>query len=87
MVYVFSTAIRIAYGDPDGGKEDGRDDVHKAVKSGGYCAKKTTPIIKILARRVIHHRLTPATSVCWKRIDHRASSAQRKRRPWSIDAD
>ena len=61
--YAFGAAIRIAYGDPDGGDEDGRDGARSAVKSGGYCAAKTTPLVKPLALRVLQHPLTPATPV------------------------
>ena len=38
MPYAFVTAIRIAYGNRDGGDEDGRDGTRSAVKSGGCCA-------------------------------------------------
>ena len=62
--YVFGAAIRIAYGDPDGGDKDCRGSVRSAVKSDGYCAAKTTPIIKILALKVLHHPLMPTTPVC-----------------------
>ena len=61
--YAFGAAIRIAYGDRDGGDEDGRDGVHSAVKSGGCCAAKTISLIKPLALRVLQHPLTPATPV------------------------
>ena len=44
--YAFGAIIRIAYGDPDGGDEDGRDSGRSAVKSGGCCAAKTTPLVK-----------------------------------------
>ena len=47
--YAFGAAIRIAYGDPGGGDEDGRDGARSAVKSGGYCATKTITLIKPLA--------------------------------------
>ena len=40
--YAFGADIRIAYGDRDGGGEDGRDGARSAVKSGGCCATKTT---------------------------------------------
>ena len=33
--------------------KDGRDGARSAVKSGGYCAGKTIPLIKPLALRVI----------------------------------
>ena len=61
--YAFGAAILIAHGDPDGGDEDGRDGVRSAAKSGGYCAAKTTPLIKTLALRVLKQPLMPATSV------------------------
>ena len=61
--YALGAAIRIAYGDPGGGDEDGRDGARSAVKSGGYCAAKTTPFVKPLALRVLQHPLTPATPV------------------------
>ena len=61
--YAFGAAIRIAYGDPDGGDEDGRDGVRSAVKSGGCCAAKTTPPYKTVALRVLQHPLTPVTPV------------------------
>ena len=82
-----SAAICIAYGDRDGGDKDGRDGVHSAVKSGGYCAAKTTPPNEIFALRVLQHPLRPATQFPLNRIDHRAPFAQQKRQPWSIDAD
>ena len=44
--YAFGAAIRIAYGNRDGGDEDGRDGACSAVKSGGCCAAKTIPLIK-----------------------------------------
>ena len=53
MGYAFSTAVLIAYGDSDGGNEDGRDSVRSVVKSGGCCAAKTIPLIKPLALRVL----------------------------------
>ena len=56
----FGAAIRIAYGDPDGGDEDGRDGARSAVKSGGYCAAKTTPSLKTFTLRVLQHPLRPA---------------------------
>ena len=57
-MYDFGAAIRIAYGDPNDGDEDGRDGVRSAVKYG-YCAAKTTScIIKVLAVRVPQHPLT-----------------------------
>ena len=50
--YAFGAAIRIAYGDRDDSDEDGCDGVRSAVKSGGYCAAKTTPPNKTFALRV-----------------------------------
>ena len=85
--HAFGAAIRIAYGDRDGGDEDGRDGVRSAVKSGGYCAAKTTLLNKIFALRVIRRPLRPAKQVPLNRIDHRVPFAQQKRRPWSSDAD
>ena len=35
---VFSAATAIAHGDPDDINEEGRNGVHHAAKSGGYCA-------------------------------------------------
>ena len=61
--YALGATICIAYGDPDGGDEDGRDGSLSAVKSGGYCAAKTTPLVKPLALRVLQHPLTPASPV------------------------
>ena len=61
--YAFGAAIRIAYGDRDGGNEDGRDGARSAVKSGGYWAAETIPLIKPLALRVLQHPLTPVTPV------------------------
>ena len=55
--------IAIVQGDPDGGDEDGRDGVRSAAKSGGYCAAKTTPLIRTLALRVLQHPLRPTTPV------------------------
>ena len=40
MDYLFGAAIRIAYGDLNGGDGDSHDGVRSAVKSGGYCATK-----------------------------------------------
>ena len=51
MGYAFSAAIRIACGDLDGRDEDGRNGVRIAIKSGGYCAAKTTPSYKTFALR------------------------------------
>ena len=58
--YAFSAAIRITYGDRDGGDEDGRDGARSAFRSGGCCATKTTPPHKTCALRVLHHPLRPA---------------------------
>ena len=87
MDYAFGAAIRIACRDLDGGDEDGRNSVRGTIKSGGYCVEKTTSIIEILVVRVLQHPLMPAKQFPLNRIDHRAPFAQRKRRPWSIDAD
>ena len=57
--YAFGAAIRIAYGDRDGGDEDGRDGARSAVRSGGCCAAKTTPPHKTCALRVLQHPLRP----------------------------
>ena len=76
-----------SYGDPGGGDEDGRGGTRSAVKSGGCCAAKTISLIKPLALRVIQHPLTPARQIWLNRIDYRVTFAQRKRQPWSIDAD
>ena len=43
----------MAHVDPNGDDEDGRDGVRSAAKSGGYCAVKTTLLIKTLALRVL----------------------------------
>ena len=56
--YAFRVAIRIAYGDRNGGDEDGRDGACSIVKSGGCCAAKTTPPHKTCALRVIQHPLS-----------------------------
>ena len=58
--YAFGTAIRIAYGDRDGGDKDGRDGARSAVRSGGCRAAKTTPSHKTCALRVLQHPLRPA---------------------------
>ena len=58
--YAFGAAILIAYGDCDGGDEDGRDGARSAVKSGGCCAAKITPPCKSFALRVLQHPLRPA---------------------------
>ena len=85
--YAFVAAIRITYGDRDGGDEDGRDGARSAVKSGGCCAVKTTLPHKTCALRVLQHPLRPANQFPTNRIDHRAPFGQRKRRPWSIVED
>ena len=85
--YAFGAAIRIAYGDRDGGDEDGRDGARSAVRSGGCCAAKTAPPHKTCALRVLQHPLRPANQFPKNRIDHRAPFGQRKRRPWSIVED
>ena len=48
MGYAFGAAIRIAYGNHDGGNEDGCDGARSAVKSGGCCVAKTNPPNKSL---------------------------------------
>ena len=58
--YAFWSDICIAYGDRDGGDEDGRDGARSAVRSGGCCAAKTTPLYKICALRVLKHPLRSA---------------------------
>ena len=55
--YAFGAAILIAYGDRDGDDEDGRDGARSAVRSGGYCAAKTTPPHKTCALRVLQYPL------------------------------
>ena len=85
--YAFGATIRIAYGNPDGGSEDGRDGAHSAVKSGSCCAAKTIPFIKPLALRVLQHPLRPTEKIRLNQIDHRVQFTQRKWRPWSADAD
>ena len=85
MGYAFGAAIRIAYGDPNGSDEDGRDGVRSAVKSGGCYAAKTTPPNKTFALRVLQHQLTPAMLVQRKQIDHRAQLTQWKRQSRSIE--
>ena len=85
--YALDAAIRIVYGDRDGGNEDGRDGAHSAVKSGGCCAAKTTPPNKPFALRVLQHPLRPAKQFPLNQLDHGAPFAQRKQRPWLINAD
>ena len=85
--YAFGAAVRIAYGNRDGGNKDGRDGARSAVKSGGCCAAKTTPPNITFALRVLQHPPRPANQIPINRIDHRSPFAQRKQRPWSIDAD
>ena len=82
--YAFGAAIRIVYGDRDGGDEDGRDGARSAVRSGGCCAAKTAPPYKTCALGVIQHPMRPTNQFPINRIDHRAPFGQRKRRPWSI---
>ena len=81
--YAFGGAIGIAYGDRDGGNEDGRDSVRRAANSGGHCATKTTPPIKTFVLRVLQHPMRPAVPIHLKQIDH-TLFIQRKRRPWPI---
>ena len=57
--YSIDLAICIAYGDRDGGKEVGRNGARSAVKSGGFCAAKTTPPYKTFAKRVLQPPLRP----------------------------
>ena len=63
--YALDAVILIAHGDSDGGDEDGQNGVRSlaSAKSGGYCAAKTTPIIKISALRMLQQPLMPATPV------------------------
>ena len=63
---MFGAAITIAHGNPNGGDEDSHDSVRSAAKSDGYCAAKTTPLIKILVLRVLQHPLTPAVPICFQ---------------------
>ena len=86
MGYAFGAAIRIAYGNRDGGDKDGRNSARSAVKSGGYCTVKTNFPNKTFALRVLQHPLRPAKQIPLKQIDHRAPFGQRKRHPCSIDA-
>ena len=67
--------IHVAYGDLDSSNKDGRNGVRSAVKSGGYFAMKTTPIIKFLAVRVLQHPRMPAT-----RFAESASTTERRSR-------
>ena len=85
--YAIGATILIAYGDHNGGDENGRDNARSYVNSGGCCATKTTPPYKTFALRVFQHPLRPANQFPKNRIDHRAPFGQRKRRPWSIVAD
>ena len=57
---VFGAAIDNAYGNSDGGNEDGRDGARIAVRSGGCCAAKTTLPYKTCALKVLQHPLRPA---------------------------
>ena len=61
--YTFGAAIRIAYGDPGGGDEDGRRGARSAVKSGGCCTAKTTPPNGTFELRVLQHPLRPAKQI------------------------
>ena len=49
--------------------------------------RKQLLLIKTFALRVLQHLLRPTKQFPKNRIDHRAPSGQRKRRPWSIVAD
>ena len=60
MSYAFGAAIRIAYGNRDGGNEGGRNGAYSAVKSGGCCTAKTTPPYKTFALGVLQYPLRPA---------------------------
>ena len=60
--YAFGAVLLIVHGDPDDANEDGRDSVRSAAKAGGYCATKTTPLIKTLALRV-QQPLMPAMPI------------------------
>ena len=40
-VYIFNGAITIVHGDRDGRRREVIDGVHRAAKSGGYCAAKS----------------------------------------------
>ena len=85
--YASGAAIRIAYGDRDGGGEDGRDGARSAVKLGGCCAAKITPPYKTFALMVLQHPLRPANQLQKKQIDHRAAFGKRNHRPSSIVED
>ena len=61
--YVFGATIVIAPSDGDDDNEDGSGGVHRAAKSGGYCAAKTTPSNKSFALKVLQHPLRPAVPV------------------------
>ena len=62
--YAFGTAILITHGDLYGSDEGGRDGVRSTAKSGGYCAAKTTPLIKTLhTPRVLKQPMMPAMPV------------------------
>ena len=88
MLSVLSkAAIHITYSDPDGDYEGGRNGAHSAVKSGTYCAVKTTPPNKTFVLRVLKRPLGPAKQIRLNGIDHRAPFAQRKQQPWSTDAE
>ena len=58
--YAFVAAIRIVYGDRDGGDEDGRDGTRSAFELGGCCAAETTPPYETFALTVLQHPLRPA---------------------------
>ena len=60
VYYACRSAICIAYGDFDGGDEDDRNGARSAVRSGGYCAAKTTPPYKTCALRVLQRPLRPS---------------------------
>ena len=62
-MYATGAAILIAHADPGGGDEDDHDGMRSNAKSGGYCAAKTTPLIKTLALRMPQRPLRPAAPV------------------------
>ena len=81
IIYAFGAAIRIVYGNLGDDDEDSCDGMRSAIKSGGYCAAKTTPPNKTFAPRVLQHPLRTAEQIWLNRIGHRAPFAQLKRRP------
>ena len=87
MGYAFGAIICIAYGDLDGGNEDDHEGVRSAIKSGAYCATKTTSPNNTFALRVLQHPLRSEKQIRLNQIDHRAPFAQRKRQAWLTDTD